>query len=682
MKYVVLWDEADKRGWLVNGASALLHLVLASIERDSQGPLRSHFLFKKNELRGASDPDDVFAAMSVLCNPNNWSLKIFPSDGGHVLLKHRIESLFEYLEKMMDYQTKIFQERVSSSRSNEAPRSQLEGWDFQDLASGRDVIVSRAAHIDTMGKGWIDFTRSIRAITLFGRQFGELIKPAANVGCSHWAQVPERHFYLAASVADIQAIMRMDGDDEVNPRKLCNGVFWYHSEKVFDLCKCKGNGLNAHHDAVQSLMPSHLVKRLVPRPSLELKVDGAVIFGHNRDSGWTWNDTGDPREGVSDLLYPVEKPYTTLPDNERQETSNFSAVSSSGGKSSTYLRNGSFSIDTATTQTSVSEVHTDETGRLQCPLETKIFSRNDYRVGIICALPKELKAVRALFDSKHNDMNVPRDTNRYALGRMGQCNVVAACLPSGEYGTNSAAAVSAQMRLSFRQLQFCLLVGIGGGVPSDEHDIRLGDVVVSHPREAGSGVIQYDLGKARRGNFKTTGHLQAPPRLLMSAISDILSNPDISPNVLEDDIKMISDRHPEYKCPDVHKDTLYKASYMHNPRYKSCQQCKGGEILRNPRTGSYPLIHYGLIASGNSLMRDGRMRDRLGKKHNVLCFEMEAAGVVNTIPCLVIRGICDYCDSHKNKLWQEYAAATAAAYAKLLLSIACHIDDSEGISQM
>lgn len=95
MKYVVLWDEADKRGWLVNGASALLHLVLASIERDSQGPTKSHFLFKKNELREASDSRDVFAAMSVLCNPENWSLKIFPNDDGHVLLKHRIESIFE-----------------------------------------------------------------------------------------------------------------------------------------------------------------------------------------------------------------------------------------------------------------------------------------------------------------------------------------------------------------------------------------------------------------------------------------------------------------------------------------------------------------------------------------------------------------------------------------------------------
>lgn len=168
----------------------------------------------------------------------------------------------------------------------------------------------------------------------------------------------------------------------------------------------------------------------------------------------------------------------------------------------------------------------------------------------------------------------------------------------------------------------------------------------------------------------------------MSAIGEILSNPGISPSVLEADIKMISDRHPEYKRPDIQTDTLYKASYMHNARYKTCHQCKDGEIPRNPRIESYPIIHYGLIASGNSLMRDGRMRDRLGAKHNVLCFEMEAAGVVNTIPCVVIRGICGYCDSHKNKLWQEYAAATAAAYAKLLLSVAGHIDDSGGIGQI
>jgi hypothetical protein len=68
-------------------------------------------------------------------------------------------------------------------------------------------------------------------------------------------------------------------------------------------------------------------------------------------------------------------------------------------------------------------------------------------------------------------------------------------------------------------------------------------------------------------------------------------------------------------------------------------------------------------------MKDGRTRERLRKKFDMLCFEMEAAGLLNHFQCVVIRGICDYSDSHKNKTWQPYAAATAAAYAKELLSL-------------
>jgi nucleoside phosphorylase len=81
------------------------------------------------------------------------------------------------------------------------------------------------------------------------------------------------------------------------------------------------------------------------------------------------------------------------------------------------------------------------------------------------------------------------------------------------------------------------------------------------------------------------------------------------------------------------------------------------------------VVHYGLIASGNQVMRHGGTRDRLRRELDVLCFEMEAAGLMDRFPCLVIRGICDYADSHKNKCWQAYAAATAAAYAKELLGV-------------
>lgn len=63
-------------------------------------------------------------------------------------------------------------------------------------------------------------------------------------------------------------------------------------------------------------------------------------------------------------------------------------------------------------------------------------------------------------------------------------------------------------------------------------------------------------------------------------------------------------------------------------------------------------------------MKDAIRRDELAKENKVLCFEMEAAGLMNRFPCLVVRGICDYSDSHNNKKWQKYAALAAAVYAR------------------
>lgn len=65
-------------------------------------------------------------------------------------------------------------------------------------------------------------------------------------------------------------------------------------------------------------------------------------------------------------------------------------------------------------------------------------------------------------------------------------------------------------------------------------------------------------------------------------------------------------------------------------------------------------------------MKNGVQRDEWAKKDNILCFEMEAAGALADFPCLVIRDISDYADSHKNDKWQGFAAAVAAAYARQL----------------
>ena len=101
----------------------------------------------------------------------------------------------------------------------------------------------------------------------------------------------------------------------------------------------------------------------------------------------------------------------------------------------------------------------------------------------------------------------------------------------------------------------------------------------------------------------------------------------------------------------------------------ACSHEPSALVLRDERGegDNDPEIHYGLIASANQLMKNATFRDTLVKEKDVLCFEMEAAGLMNHFPCLVIRGICDYSDSHKNKEWQGYAAMTAAAYTKDLL---------------
>ncbi|CEN62898.1 hypothetical protein ASPCAL09526 [Aspergillus calidoustus] len=300
------------------------------------------------------------------------------------------------------------------------------------------------------------------------------------------------------------------------------------------------------------------------------------------------------------------------------------------------------------------------------PREPTVY---DYTVGIICALDKELLAVRYLLDSTHPEVTVlPRDTNTYTLGTLSKHGVVATCLPAAEYGTNAAASVASQMYLSFPAIQFCLLVGIAGGVPSKD-DIRLGDVVVGVPTGTRSGVIQYDMGKATPDDcFVETGSLQRPPRVLLSAINGLRSNPHLAINPLQAFLETIARQNPKYAYLGRVHDILFPPDCIHGLPDANCDGHLGFQVQRPARSLEYPCIHYGLIASGNSVIRDAALRDRLADQYGFLCFEMEAAGILNVLPSLVIRGICDYSDSHKSKIWQEYAAATAAAYAKLLLT--------------
>ncbi|GFF66485.1 hypothetical protein IFM62136_06637 [Aspergillus lentulus] len=302
-------------------------------------------------------------------------------------------------------------------------------------------------------------------------------------------------------------------------------------------------------------------------------------------------------------------------------------------------------------------------------------SHYDYTVAWISALPLEMAAARQMFDQFHDRLPQPlTDTNTYTLGSICGHNVVLACLPSGVYGTTSAATVVAQMRSTFPRLQYGLLVGIGGGAPSEKVDIRLGDVVVSKPTRTYGGVVQYDYGKTVAGGlFEQSGMLNRPPEILLTATSKLQAELHNHENPISDLLLKRSQANGGigfgFPYPGQGRDLLFESTYAHVGSDDACQNCDTRHlVLRTARGSDEPKIHYGLIASANQVMKDGPTRDMLTRNLDILCFEMEAAGLMNHLPSIVIRGICDYSDSHKHKDWQPYAALTAAAYGRLLLS--------------
>ncbi|KAI3528057.1 hypothetical protein CSPX01_16505 [Colletotrichum filicis] len=308
--------------------------------------------------------------------------------------------------------------------------------------------------------------------------------------------------------------------------------------------------------------------------------------------------------------------------------------------------------------------------------------KESYTVGWICALPLEMAAAELMLDEIYDDVQFEQDDgdhNSYTLGLMQGHRVVIACLPNGVYGTNPAATVAKDMLRTFKSIRFGLLVGIGGGAPSSGHDIRLGDIVVSKPTGTSGGVIQYDRGKKRKlEEFERTGSLNAPPTALLTALSSLqarhLRGASKIPGFLSEAVEKIrkASFRQKYTYQGKSNDRLFRTEYEHVNVDSSCNDCDGCDnsqiVERVDRDDADPVVHYGNIASANQVVKDSKTRDGLSKELGVICFEMEAAGLMQDFPCLVIRGICDYSDSHKNKRWQNYAAATAAAYAKGLLS--------------
>ncbi|KAL4786510.1 purine and uridine phosphorylase [Aspergillus varians] len=326
-------------------------------------------------------------------------------------------------------------------------------------------------------------------------------------------------------------------------------------------------------------------------------------------------------------------------------------------------------------------------------------NRNDFAIAIICALPLEADAVEALFDEHYDRLGKhygkqPNDANAYINGRIGKHDVVLCYMP--EMGKRSAAGVASSLKISYRGVRLALVVGICGGAPSppDYQEIFLGDVIIS------DSVIEYDFGRQYPGGYlrkigvkDTLGRPVQEIRALLNGLHAENSRSELH-NQTQKYLQVLQQKAARWSHPGV-SDVLFRASYLHkhynqpSPAECSCFEsdspervceealgrdcdeigCDSGQQLRCREVSgaNQPLIYIGPVASADTVMKSGQHRDEIARREKVIGFEMEGAGVWDNVPCIIIKGVCDYADSHKNKLWQAYAAATGASVAKAFL---------------
>ncbi|KAK6509042.1 hypothetical protein TWF481_003807 [Arthrobotrys musiformis] len=380
--------------------------------------------------------------------------------------------------------------------------------------------------------------------------------------------------------------------------------------------------------------------------------------------------------------------------------------------SSPGVEEDSLPFDTRTENANVSRISEASAAQETSQRYRRPASREDFQIAIICALPIEYNAVCLLIDQWWDEGGktygrAPGDLNTYRNGRLGEHNVVLLLLP--KMGKSSAAGSTASMRSSYYNVSLALLVGICGGVPSaGKREVLLGDVVI------GEHIFQYDFGRQYRRQHVPKAEEEGNLGSLNKELSGLLAYFKTEPGRKEaqrnaakyltvlQKASVDTESETDYRYPGIPQDKLFQAIYPHKHQEEeegNCQLCAGDtedycqeadrtscedlgcdedmlmvrlrlkkkQKLATEEERQRPEIFIGNIASGDTVMRSSEHRDQIARQGDIIAFEMEGAGAFDETPSLVIKGVSDYADSHKNKIWQPFAAATAASVAKAVL---------------
>jgi hypothetical protein len=330
--FVLLFDVGTRRGWLMDGASALLHMVRTQIVHKPYGTSSifndnnfNRWRFNHPAINGG--PNAATAVLKEEHNMKHIILREFDSyadetndvpgletlstvsegptnESGSTTRSrerkeiHKTTCLKELVSQTWSTLEQIYDRQIEVSTTHSAKHLQnplsitLEGYEFMSIVSANHILTRRVINLQSNGKAWNPLVKHIHAITLFGQHFGDIYKPteiSRRLICENWKAVPQGHDYLAIPISllkDIKQHSWEEGEIEKESTQIAKGIFWSPSEHVFNYCK---SDCRHTHNRVQQLQfrkPRRILNKILGKedPSKVdsvVEINGAVLFGQN-----------------------------------------------------------------------------------------------------------------------------------------------------------------------------------------------------------------------------------------------------------------------------------------------------------------------------------------------------------------------------------------------------------------
>jgi hypothetical protein len=252
-QFVNFYDVTDRRAWLVDGASALLHLVRISLQLDETDPDSTYdWVFDKSQLKeNWIDRGGRAAAIRTLKDWENRALNVYIKERSfffgqpfdkYSTFGNRADKLLNTLDLIIEARTRVAAEGGTRVTQSLDTRKSIVGFDIFDVVKSHPQFVSRIERFSSGENGWVDLLPNIGVLTVFGKGFGDLIRPSnADAMCAAWRSVPKGGNHLTSSISTLALLYKeklQQLEPGLEPGGLTRKFDWVSPCRPFDSCRC------------------------------------------------------------------------------------------------------------------------------------------------------------------------------------------------------------------------------------------------------------------------------------------------------------------------------------------------------------------------------------------------------------------------------------------------------------